>query len=141
MEECILMTTNGKRLTLRTGTKTSKTKCSFSHRFTDGSKQGINLLSVAVHEVGHALGLRHSKKKSSVMYKLYQKYRGKNIKLDSDDIKAIKELYSIDPSDRGGVKCKDKDQRTCVQYKKEGYCQFKDIMKKFCQFTCDLCDS
>ena len=121
--------------------KTSQLKCSFPPRFTDGSKRGINLLSAAVHEVGHALGLGHSKKKSSVMYKLYQKYRGKNIKLDSDDIKGIKELYRTHPSDREGVKCKDKDRRTCVQYKKEGYCQFKDIMKKFCKFTCDLCDS
>ena len=112
-------------------------------RFTDRSRHGINLLAAAVHEVGHALGMQHSRKKSSIMYKLYHKYKGKDIKLDSDDIKGIKKLYRIRPNDRGNPNCKDKNRRLCEQYKEDGYCvpAFKDVMKKYCQFTCDLCDS
>ena len=77
------------------------------------------------------------------MYKLYRKYRGKDIELDSDDIKGIKKLYRIRPSDRGNPNCKDKNRRMCEHYKEMGYCapEYKAVMKEYCQFTCDLCDS
>jgi predicted Zn-dependent protease len=47
---------------------------------------------VAVHEIGHALGLEHSSKEHAVMNALYKEYNG-DIQLDSDDIDGIKALY------------------------------------------------
>ena len=76
------------------------------------------------------------------MYKLYRKYKDKDIALGSDDIKGIQELYRTHPMDRGNPNCKDKNLRMCIVYKKEGYCKpdYEEIMKEFCQFTCDLCE-
>lgn len=53
---------------------------------------------MALHEIGHALGLEHSSKENTVMNALYKEYKGYDIQLDSDDIDGIKALY--------GKKCK-----------------------------------
>ena len=60
--------------------------------FTDLSDEGINLLYVAVHEIGHNLGLRHSSVEDAVMYPAYLGYKP-DLKLHGDDIAGIHYLY------------------------------------------------
>ena len=54
--------------------------------------KGQNLLYVAVHELGHALGLRHSDVEDSIMYPYARGY-DPNLKLFPDDIAGIQSLY------------------------------------------------
>ncbi|CEF66012.1 FI21212p1 [Strongyloides ratti] len=49
-------------------------------------KEGVNLLQVLIHEIGHSLGLGHSKKKQSVMFLQYKRDHGSRPKLDIDDM-------------------------------------------------------
>ena len=51
---------------------------------------GIDLASVAVHELGHSLGLAHSSDSSAVMYAYYT---GMRRDLATDDIQGIRSLY------------------------------------------------
>ena len=53
---------------------------------------GTNLLQVAVHSIGHSLGLGHSDVQSAIMALFY--YDNKpNFSLDQDDIDGIRHLY------------------------------------------------
>ena len=51
---------------------------------------GIDLVTVAIHEFGHSLGLAHSNNPSAIMYAFYG---GANRTLHSDDIAGIQALY------------------------------------------------
>lgn len=54
------------------------------------SEDATDFLSVAIHEIGHVLGLLHSDDNSAVMF---PSYRGVQHKLEADDIDGLKELY------------------------------------------------
>lgn len=54
---------------------------------------GVDFRSVAVHELGHSLGLAHSSAFSSIMFPYY-KGPEESRDLDYDDIMAMYELYS-----------------------------------------------
>ncbi|XP_067857632.1 matrix metalloproteinase-21-like [Heptranchias perlo] len=58
------------------------------------TNQGINLLRVAVHEVGHVLGLPHMYSKGSMMQPNYSAV-SRSTELDWTDRKAIQQLYGV----------------------------------------------
>jgi predicted Zn-dependent protease len=53
---------------------------------------GIDLATVAVHELGHILGLDHSSETQAVMYAYYG---GRRRALHSDDISGIQSIYGV----------------------------------------------
>ncbi|CAO1426097.1 unnamed protein product [Diamesa hyperborea] len=53
--------------------------------------EGVDFLTVAVHELGHSLGLAHSPVYSSIMFPYYKGYTAPQ--LDYDDILALYQLY------------------------------------------------
>ena len=67
--------------------------------------QPIDYQSLALHEIGHALGLAHSANNKSVMWKFYV---GSRRTLHDDDIAGVQELYG------GPPQCL--PTKTCVDY-------------------------
>nr|CCC86590.3 mmp protein [Schmidtea mediterranea] len=56
-------------------------------------RDGRNLLAVAVHELGHSMGLGHSASETAIMYPFYVNPTEGNIKLDIDDINGMQSIY------------------------------------------------
>ncbi|KAJ8348572.1 hypothetical protein SKAU_G00271610 [Synaphobranchus kaupii] len=57
------------------------------------SRKGFNLLLVAAHEFGHALGLDHSRDRTALMYPTYKYVETRGYKLPRDDRLGVQALY------------------------------------------------
>lgn len=77
------------------------------------SNRGLNLLLVAVHEIGHSLGLDHSKKREAIMYPTYRYTDPNTFRLSADDIQSIQSLYGGPETSRPTPYQPNTDSPTC----------------------------
>ncbi|XP_051192616.1 metalloendoproteinase 3-MMP [Lolium perenne] len=64
------------------------------------SSGAVDLESVAVHEIGHLLGLGHSSVQGSIMYPTIRTGTRK-VELETDDVQGIQSLYGTNPDFKG----------------------------------------
>lgn len=113
--------------------------------YTDETDEGTNLLYIAVHELGHSLGLGHSDVKGTIMWPSYRGYRP-NLQLHEDDIAGIQALYGRGSSGGNsggssggntGGSCKDKYSK-CSEWLQVYTCD-EATVKHHCPKSCNAC--
>lgn len=57
------------------------------------TQRGVNLLLVAAHEFGHALGLDHSRDRNALMFPTYKYVNTNGYRLPDDDRRGVQALY------------------------------------------------
>jgi len=111
--------------------------------FTVNSYRGVNLEQVAVHELGHAIGLGHSRDINAIMYPTYRGYKP-SYSLGSDDIRGVQSLYGSKTGGTSGTSgnsanCVDKSQY-CNYWARNGQCTSNPgYMRPNCRKACGLC--
>lgn len=79
-----------------------------SEKFSSTANAGIHLGAVALHEIGHLLGLGHSRNRKAIMFPTYAASR---LSLEKDDVEGIQQLYGA-PRLRFSTKATDKLSKT-----------------------------
>lgn len=71
----------------------------------------VDLESVAVHEIGHLLGLGHSSVEEAIMFPTISS-RMKKVVLEEDDVRGIQYLYGTNPSFNGSTTMSSPEKNT-----------------------------
>jgi len=72
--------------------QSGETHFDIEEQWVDEQTDGIDLMTVTAHELGHALGLGHSAVRGALMAPYYQGY-DPDFSLPDDDRQAIQSLY------------------------------------------------
>lgn len=67
-----------------------------AERWVNSDSSNVDMLTVAAHEIGHALGLAHSDDPNALMFPAYQ---GPHRFLGQDDIEGIQSLYGLNANE------------------------------------------